>query len=135
MLIELDQESPNELLDNVLYYMSGFLVKSILKTPKCAGCRSELLLDVDDPNGFKAVSYRIHAKFTCFKQNGGLLFPSVEILKIVKATEVIFKKRVFWQEKGIAREKNLDLKIQYAVLEQLGNEVFGKSLAYFLSIM
>ena len=26
MLIELDQESPSELLDNVLYYISGFVV-------------------------------------------------------------------------------------------------------------
>ena len=72
-------------------------------------------------NGFKAVAYPIHTKFTCFKQNGGLLFPSVAVLKIVKATEVIFKKRVNWQERGIAKERNLDLKIQYAVLEQLGN--------------
>ena len=65
-----------------------------------------------NPNGFKAVSHPIHAKFTCFKQNGGLLFPSVAVLKIVKTTEVIFKKRVVWQDKGIARDKNLDLKIQ-----------------------
>ena len=101
----------------MLYYISGVLIKSILKTLKCADCRSELLLDVDDPNGFKVVSYPIHPKFTCFKQNGGLLFPSVAVLKIVKATEVIFKKRVVCQEKGTTREKNLDLKIQYAVLE------------------
>ena len=26
MLIQLDQESPNELLDNVLYYIAGFVV-------------------------------------------------------------------------------------------------------------
>ena len=36
MLIELDQESPSELLDSVLYYISGFLVKSILNTLNCA---------------------------------------------------------------------------------------------------
>ena len=92
-LIELYQESPNELLDNVLYYISRFLVKSILKTLKCADCRYELLPDFDDPNGFKAVSYPIHTKFTCFKQNGGLLFPSVTVCRIVKATEVIKKKK------------------------------------------
>ena len=38
-------------------------------------------------------------------------------LKMVKATDIMFKKRVVWQEKGIAMEKNLDLKIQYTVLE------------------
>ena len=43
---EADQESPNNLLDNVLYYISRFVVKSILKTLKCTDSRSELLLDV-----------------------------------------------------------------------------------------
>ena len=56
---------------------------------------------------------------------------------MVKATEVILNIQLFvvWQEKGILREKNLDLKIQYAVLEQLGNEVFANSPAHFLSIL
>ena len=31
MLIECDQESPKELLDSVLYYISGFVVQSMLK--------------------------------------------------------------------------------------------------------
>ena len=99
----------------------------MLKKLKCEDCQSELLLDVNDPHGFKAASYPYHAKFTCFKQNGGLYFPSMAVLKIVKATEVIFKKRVVWQDKGISREKNLDLKIQYAVLEQPGHDIFTDS--------
>ena len=92
-----------------------------------------LLLDVNDPHGFKAASYPIHVKFTCFKQNSGLYFPSMAVLKIIKATEVIFKKRVVQQDKGISREKNLDLKIQYAVLEQLGHDIFIDSPAYLFA--
>ena len=99
----------------------------MLKKVKCEDCQSELLLDVNDPHDFKAASYPIHAKSTCFKQNCGLYFPSMAVLKIVKATEVIFKKRVVWQDKGISREKNLDLRIQYAVLEQLGHDIFTDS--------
>ena len=34
------------------------------------------------------------------------MFPSVVALKIVKTTEVIFKKKVIWQENGITREKS-----------------------------
>ena len=63
----------------------------MLKKLKYEDLWSELLLDVNDPCGFKAASYPIHAKFTCFKQNGGLYFPSMAVLKRVKATEVIFK--------------------------------------------
>ena len=105
----------------------------MLKKLKCEDCWSELLLDVNDPHGFKAASYPIHAKFICFKQHGSLYFPSMAVLKIVKATEVIFKKRVVWQDKGISREKNLDLKIQYAVLEQLGHDIFTDSPAHLFA--
>ena len=41
----------------------------------------------------------------------------------VKANEVFIKKRVVWQDKRISRKKNLDLKMQYAVLEQLGHDI------------
>ena len=79
----------------------------MLKKLKCEGCQSELLLDVNNPHGFKAASYPIHAMFTCFKQNGGLYFPSIAVLNTVYATEVIFKKRVVWQDKGILERKIL----------------------------
>ena len=62
MLIGLDQEPLNELLDNVLYYISGFVVRSMLKKLKCEDCQSELLLDVNNPHSFKAASYLIHTK-------------------------------------------------------------------------
>ena len=94
-----------------------------------------MLLDVTDPYGFKAASYPIYTKFTCFKQNGGHYLPSMAVLKIVKATEVIFKKRVVWQDKGMSREKNVDLKIQYAVLEQLGHEIFTDSSAHLFAFI
>ena len=104
----------------------------MLKKLKCEDCQLELLLDVNDPHGFKAASYPIQAKFTCFEQNGSLYFPSMAVLKIVKATEVIFKKRVVLQDKGIPRERNIDLKIQYAVLEQLGHDIFTDSPTHLL---
>ena len=38
-----------------------------------------------------------------------------------------------WQDKGISREKNLDLKIQYAVWEQLGHDIFTDSPAHLFA--
>ena len=67
MLIQLDQESPNELLDNVLYYIAGFVVRSLLKVLKCGDCRSALLLDADDPHALHKEQYPFHAKLACFK--------------------------------------------------------------------
>ena len=131
MLIQLDQESPNELLDNVLYYIAGYVVRAVMKKLKCTECKSALLLDADNPHALDRESYPLQAKFTCYKQNDGLLFPSQAVLKIVKAAEVIFKKRVLWLDRGVTPEKNLDLKIQYAVFKQLGPSVFTDSLSHY----
>ena len=49
----------------------------------------------------------------------------------MKATEVLFRKRVIEQVKGITTEKNLDLKIQYGVLKHLGPGVFESGRAHF----
>ena len=94
MCIKLDKETPNELQDNVLYNIPGLIVRSLMPKLKCKECRSELLLDAGDPHSFKVSGYPIHAKFACFKQRGGLLFPSRAVLKMVKAAEGILKKRV-----------------------------------------
>ena len=131
MLIQLDQESPNELLDNVLYYIAGYVVRAVMKKLKCTECKSALLLAANNPHALDRESYPLQAKFTCYKQNGGLLFPSQAVLKIVKVAEVIFKKRVLWLDRGVTPEKNLDLKIQYAVFKQLGPSVFTDSLSHY----
>ena len=69
-------------------------------------------------------AYPIFAKLTCFKQIQGLVFPSPAMLKIVKAIEMVFKQRVLDEGKGIDYKQKLDLKIQSAVLELLGPQIF-----------
>ena len=51
--------------------------------------------------------------------------------KILKATEVIFRRQVILSKTGIMTEKNVDLQIQYSVLEQLGPGVFSNSATHF----
>ena len=53
------------------------------------------------------------------------MYSSYAVLKILKATEVIFRRRVILSKTGIMTEKNVDLQIQYSVLEQLGPGVFS----------
>ena len=69
-LIQLDLESPNELQDNVLYYISGFVIRALISKLKSKVCIGELLLDPKDPHASKVMDYPIHAKFTSFKQKG-----------------------------------------------------------------
>ena len=51
----------------------------------------------------------------------------------MKGTEVLFKTRVIPQETGISKEKNLDFKIQSAVLQQVGAEVFSNYRTHFFN--
>ena len=76
-------------------------------------------------------SYPSYAKFTTLKQQGGLILPSPAILRIIKATEVVFKRRVIDNENGINTEKMLDLKIGAAVLQQLGVGIFTNANGHF----
>ena len=97
MMNTLDQESPNELLDNILYYIGGHIVQKLLTKVYCTSCRSALLLNPENPHGHAMSSYPMPAKFTVIKQKGGLIFPSVSVLKIIKAAEIVFKRQVvFW---------------------------------------
>ena len=100
MMITLDQESPNELLDNILYYIGGHIVQKLLTKVYCTSCRSALLLNPENPHGHAMSSYPMPAKFTIIKQKGGLIFPSVSVLKIIKATEIVFKRRVVFGGKA-----------------------------------
>ena len=47
------------------------------------------------------------------------------IRRILKATEVIFKRRVINTERGITVDRMIDLKIESAVVQQIGNRVFN----------
>ena len=131
-MIQNDLDRPNVLWDNVLYYESRFLVKSVLAREECITCKDELLLDPKDCHAYKMYNiYPVYVKFTAFKQQGGLVFPSTSVLKIVKATEVIFRGRVIEQGIGISTDNNLSGRIQRAVLEQYGPYVFNCSTSHF----
>ena len=47
-------------------------------------------------------------------QNGGLMYQLPAVLRIVKATEILFQ-RVIEQVTGINTDKNLNIKLQSAV--------------------
>ena len=98
---------------------------------QCKECIGELLLDPRDPHALKVMDYCIHAMFTCFKQKWGLILPFPAVLKIVKAAEVLLKKEVQWLRWVITYERNIELKIQYAVLKQFDPGVFHESSAHF----
>ena len=94
-------------------------------------CKSAFLLDPTDPNATKYLQYPLYAKCTLLKQKGGLIFPSPAVLKIVKATDILFKRRVLWTKKAINFQKNISLQIEGALLKQLGPTTFSNIEGHF----
>ena len=125
ILINMDETSPNDLRDIILYYISGFLVRKMLPNVKCRKCRQELLLDPHDAQASRTVEFPVYSLFTLSLQRGGLTLPSSAVMKLVKATEVIFKRRVISCDSGITMEKNIGLKIESSLVEQFGPDIFN----------
>ena len=124
MAVHLNDESQNDLLDNILRCIAGFIVKNLMKVVQCTNCHEEMLIHRDDPHGYSGISIRRDHLFSLHKQRGGIIFPSSAVLKIIKRSEAIFKRRVLESTMGITSERNLDLKIQSEVLAQVGTNVF-----------
>ena len=124
MAVHLNDESQNDLLDNILCYIAGFIVKNLMKVVQCTNCHEEMLIHRDDPHGYSGISIRRDHLFSLHKQRGGIIIPSSAVLKIIKRSEAIFKRRVIESTMGITSERNLDLKRQSEVLAQVGTNVF-----------
>ena len=90
--------------------MAYWIVHTLLHDLQCATWKKELLLDPYNPTAANMIQYAVYAKFTQWKQYGKLVLPSPAVLKILKAAEVIFKRRVIDTERGIITGKMIDLK-------------------------
>ena len=64
-------------------------------------------------------------------QRGSLTFSSSDVIQIVKATEITFKRRVITCKSGIMHEKKIDLKIELAVVAQFGHGLFDGTDHFF----
>ena len=108
-----------------------FKIMSIVSMENSLKCKKELLLDPDDPNVLRMQSYPLYTSFVRCKQKGGLIMPSPTMMHIIKSTEVIFREHVICSEHGITTERNISLKIETAVAEQLGHTVFHADNAHY----
>ena len=114
--IENDISSPN----NILFYVFGFLVSSLLSKLHCVSCKSKLLLDRNNCYALNMSSFPFYAKFAVSRQKGGLVFPSVAVLKIVKATEVILEDRLLKMTLAFQKKNILIRRFRILYLSILG---------------
>lgn len=99
-------------LSNIISYISGFVAKKFLQRDTCPECRASVLASP------------LHSNFSnednCFirlKDNGGLLTPSSDVVKVLKHCEAIFTTLELRQQKPEH--------VYYRVLNALPVGVFG----------
>ena len=98
---------------------------------KCSKCAEQVLSDPDDLKGSQCVLHLQYAEPTCYRQKGGLFYASEGVLKVLKATEAAFRRKVVETTQQISFDSKLDLKIQVSILEELGTSPFDGSTGHF----
>ena len=121
----LDEMTMNCLHDNIMYYIAGYVTQALIKKEQCTESIKELLEDM------QVSSLADHKKLTLMKQQGSLTFVSKSMLKIVQATEKEFKKKVIEGGGGTVFDKNINLKLQSAVLSRIGPGMLETSSKHF----
>ena len=109
-----DTVSQSKFVDSCLYYIAGFVSRTVAASLSCDDCIAamfECILDVprQDTCGF------VHRK-----DRGGLKYVSHSVYKIISITENILNKEIICARK-LPSNQNLRLVIQYKVLDQLHN--------------
>ena len=113
ILNQIDCMQHTEFIENILYYISGFIVAKMIKDINCQFCKQCLLgtLDRNRPDHIYCLGYdevNGPAAFTSFINNGGLTIPSVSTFRIVKCAEKVFKLHVCKEDyKDITGKKQI----------------------------
>ena len=100
--------------DNILYYIAGYIVKSLKGTVTCEAC-CDALIDVQDKSvdhGYAEPLCHAYQKLTSVKNRGGLVLASQPVYRIVKRCELVFRETVVADPAKYATRKSL---IQFLV--------------------
>uniref|UniRef100_A0A0K8RG57 Transposable element n=1 Tax=Ixodes ricinus TaxID=34613 RepID=A0A0K8RG57_IXORI len=84
--------------DCIVYYITGFLCRKLLKHTTCAACKQGLVSPT-------SLSEKPEAAFVNCKTRGKLLHPTTNVFNLVCATETCFQKHA---ESKFAYERTLD---------------------------
>ena len=101
-------------VDNCLYYIAGFIIRSLSKVVSCDECilaLHEKILDTPDPSV---------NKLSCRKDRGGLMFSSGSVFKVISITETIISREIVCSSE-LPNASNLALQIQCKVLDKLSS--------------
>ena len=96
---QLEEKNHSEFVENILYYISGYIVAKLIKSITCTACKNCLIsrslstprqLFDHDYEGSRPDNQRASA-YTQFVNKGGLTIPSASVFDVIKYAEIVFK--------------------------------------------
>ena len=94
LLISLQRSDfPNALRDNCMYYISGWISRTLSEKLHCKKCQEALFLQREDGDHTYSFSAFLPdaARLTVRKNRGGLMFPSSGVYEVVKMADKAFR--------------------------------------------
>ena len=86
MCTRLNESSHSQYKGAILGYVGGYIVRKLLRNLSCEGCADALVV-----KGNKTATSANYLSLALVKERGGLVFPSVDVFKIIRICEFIFK--------------------------------------------
>ena len=109
---------------NGLAYIGGYIVRKLSQSIDCATCCRAMISNDTTKSHFALIRV---------KDNGGLVYPSDDIVKILEVCDKYFNDRN--NGDGISASKNLRAKLQHSIVSELsitrpGNVLFSSLLEH-----
>ena len=120
----------------IIGYIAGYIVRKLSKTIQCPPCNAALYFNpatmpaIND-HYYSVFSSPIYFQLINSKNRGGLLFPSLQVVKIVNMCEKAFRVAVMGVNSGkhgISSKKNLRFLIIHLINQELARENFFPQL-------
>ena len=96
---------------SIVAYIGGYIIRSLMKSISCKTCFIATLTEHKD--------ITVDHNLIVLKDNSGLLYPSEDVLRILKTSESVFKTVVCSDELEIKIKKNLKIWLRNLVLRSL----------------
>lgn len=99
---DIDEDIVNNtfIKDNIMFYIPGFIIKKLLKIISCKRCIDNIIRNVKD----KKNNFMPHILFIDAKNNGGLVYATENVIKILHSTEKVFLVSI--RDGSIKQKKN-----------------------------
>jgi hypothetical protein len=118
----------SEFVQNILHYISGYIVSKLVKQVKCSLCISNLTgsspIPTQTHHNYSKPSHPLtetELSFLQFTNNGNLKIPSKFVMDVIKYAEHIFKLYVINQPNQINTKKNLKTKMILELCQHFGD--------------